>query len=215
VRAVTYALILLTSWHFSHAEETRYETVEEVVAVVGPTPILKSDLLLAELVGLGRGGTVDPTPDDGAEVLESRSRLELQFRDLEASGFLHRLELDPDTALDQLLAGVAEPDTLPSRLEPYGLTWDDVEELALRVAVVHAYVEQRLRPHVAVSLEEIETAYRAELAAELTAAGQPVPDLEQVREQLYRLLVERKLNLEIEGWLNEARERQEITRFVR
>jgi hypothetical protein len=36
-----------------------------------------------------------------------------------------------------------------------------------------------------------------------------------VRDQLYRLLVERKLNDEIEAWLVRARERQEILRFSR
>jgi hypothetical protein len=36
-----------------------------------------------------------------------------------------------------------------------------------------------------------------------------------VRDQLHQLIVERKLNLEIERWIEQARERLGVTRFVR
>jgi len=42
-----------------------------------------------------------------------------------------------------------------------------------------------------------------------------VPPLEAVRDRLFQLLVERKLNDEIERWLARAIERQEILRFSR
>ena len=63
-------------------------------------------------------------------------------------------------------------------------------------------------------LQEIETAYRT-LAVELESQGEPAPPLASIREQLHRLVAERKLNDEIERWVARATEEREVTRFVR
>ena len=102
-----------------------------------------------------------------------------------------------------------------NELSPNGLSWPDLEELALRIAAVDAYVEQRLRPRVAVSMEEIEAAYQELLVAEIATADEPPPPVAMVQDQLRTLLVERKLNEEIERWLARAEERLEVTRFSR
>ena len=48
-------LILMAVSHFGMATEPAWETVEEVLAVVGSTPILLSDVELAKLVRLVDG----------------------------------------------------------------------------------------------------------------------------------------------------------------
>ena len=62
-------------------------------------------------------------------------------------------------------------------LEDHGLAWVDLDELSLRMAAASAYTEQRLRPRVRVSLEEIQTAYQELVVSELEREGQPVPPL--------------------------------------
>ena len=84
----------------------------------------------------------------------------------------------------------------------------------LRVCAASAYAEQRLRPRISVSLQEIEAAYRR-LAVELESAGESAPPLTAVDEQLHRLVSERKLNEEIERWVERAFAEREVTRFVR
>jgi hypothetical protein len=64
-------------------------------------------------------------------------------------------------------------------------------------------------------MDEIEAAYQQLLVDEIAASDEPVPPLAAVREQLHLILVERKLNDEIERWLARARERQEVLRFSR
>jgi hypothetical protein len=64
-------------------------------------------------------------------------------------------------------------------------------------------------------MDEIEAAYQQLLVDEIAASDEPVPPLATVRDQLYQLLVERKLNDEIERWLARAMERQEVLRFSR
>jgi hypothetical protein len=105
---------------------------------------------------------------------------------------------------------VVDPD-----LEARGLSPADLDELALRMAAVDAFVQQRLRTRIAVSMEEIEAAYQRLLVDEIAAGDGALPPLAEVREQLTTVVVERKLNEEIERWLERASARQEVTRFSR
>jgi hypothetical protein len=189
--------------------------VEKVLAVVGNAPVLASDVTLARDVQL-----LVRDPDEGedhyrARLLDARIRLELQYRDLETSGVLYRLRLDTDTALRDLTERAGGADALSARLAEGGFTSEDLEQLALRLAAARAYTEERLRPAVSVSLEEIQQAYDRLVHDQLEPAGAPVPSLPEVQERLRAVLVERKLNDEIERWLDTARGRLGVTRFTR
>lgn len=214
MRAAVLPLILMAVSHFAVAQQPPTTVIEEVLAVVGNTPILYSDVTLAALVRM-----VEPTTEIDrqyrSQLLDARIRLEVEYRDLEESGLLFRLDLDPQRARSALITRGGGTEMLESKMSASGLSWPDLEELALRIAAVDAYVEQRLRPRVAVSMEEIDAAYQELLVAEIATTDEPPPPVAVVQDQLRALLVERKLNEEIERWLVRAGERQEVTRFSR
>jgi len=190
-----------------------YSTVDEVVAVVDRTPILASDLELADILGL-----VDRAPeatDAGhrSALLDARIQLEVQFRDLEATGVLYRLNLDVGSVRRSLIDAAGGHDAIVEPMAAAGLDGADIDELALRICAANAFADQRLRPRVSVSLQEIEAAYRS-VVSDLEAAGEPVPPLTQVQDRLHQLIAERKLNDEIERWVERARSEREVTRFA-
>ena len=189
--------------------------VEEVLAVIGNAPILVSDVTLAHDVRL-----LQRDPDESLEsyrsrLLDARLRLELQYRDLETSGVLYRLHLDTDSALRDLVDRAGGSEVLDQALAAGGFTQEDLEQLALRLAAARAYTEERLRPTVSVTLEEIQQAYEHLVRDQLAPSGAPAPPLPEVQDQLRTLLVERKLNDEIRRWLDTARDRLGVTRFTR
>jgi hypothetical protein len=204
-------LISLILFHLPAAAET----IDEVAAAVGTTPILRSDLRLAELVRLEEPAPGESAEDFGARLLDARIRLELQFRDLEASGTLYRLDLDLGPARARLVERAGGEAAVEAGLAVNGLTSADLDELALRIAVVNAFIEQRLRPRIRVGSDEIRAAYQELVAGPSEAAGQSPPPLESVQGELHRLLAERALNDEIERWLLAAAEQIEVTRFQR
>ncbi len=207
-------LILLIFSHLSASQDLIREPVEEVVAVVDRTPLLLSELDLAELLALVARPFSASDADYRSALLEARIQLEVQFRDLEASGVLYRLDLDVVGVRRALLSAVGGIEAIAGKLEAAGLGDADIDELALRVCVANAYAEQRLRPRISVSLQEIETAYRR-LAVDLESQGEDAPPLTSVDDQLRQLIAERKLNDEIERWVTRALDEREITRFVR
>lgn len=201
--------------HFTVSQEPEWQTVEEVLAVVGNTPILFSDIALAEAVRLVDQQPDEPNGDFRSRLLDARIRLEVEFREIEEGGLLYRLELDTPTVRNLLISRSGGEESLGSRLEENGLIWPDLDELALRLSAVGAFVDQRLRPRISVSIEEIEVAYQQLLVAEIAASDEPVPPLATVREHLHQIVVERKLNDEIERWLDRALDRHEVMRFSR
>jgi len=213
VRSAVFSLILLTVSHFAASEEPTWRTVEEVLAVVGSTPILHSDITLAALVHLVEREPMESLEDYRSRLLGARIRLEVEFRDLEDAGLLYRLELETGTYGDALIVRAGGEEALDASLQQEGLVWPDVDELVLRVAAVDAFVEQRLRPRISITMEEIEAAYQELLVNEIAVSDEPVPPLSAVRGHLHTLLVERKLNEEIERWLERAEEDQEVMRF--
>ena len=215
MRTGVIALILMAVSNFGLATEPDWETVEEVLAVVGSTPILLSDLELAALVRL-----IGAEPEESAytyrsRLLDARIRLEIEFRDIEDGGLLFRLELDPQRARQTLIERGGGTARLDREFDARGLVTADLDELVLRVAAVDAFVQQRLRPRISVNMDEIEAAYQQLLVDEIATSDEAVPPLAAVRDRLFQLLVERKLNDEIERWLARAMERQEILRFSR
>jgi hypothetical protein len=204
---VLLAVATLPATAFSQPLPT---VLEEVVAVVGESPVLESDLRLARLVGL-----VDTTEGRASrsELLTARVRLELQFTDLEASGSLFRLQLDVDDALQHLVESGGGAAQVRQGLAEEGLSWDDLRGLAVRVAAATAFTEQRLRPRIRLTAEELRTAYQEELTPRLAERGQTPPPFPEVRELLHRLLSERRLNDQIEEWLSTARTQHPVTIF--
>ncbi len=159
---------------------------------------------------------VDGEPDEAnrSRVLDSRIRLEIQYRDLESSGVLFRLRPEVEPVRDRLVARAGGEDALEKGLRQLGMAMADVDDLALRLAAVDAYVEQRLRPRISVGLDQVESTYRQLVVAEYERQGATPPPLEEVRDGIYRLLVERELNDEIARWTGQAEARLEVTVFA-
>lgn len=213
IRSAIVVILLIFS-QLSAAQGLSREPVEEVVAVVDRTPLLLSDVDLAELIVLVERPYGATDIDYRSSLLEARIQLEVQFRDLEESGVLYRLDLDVVEVRRALLAAAGGGESLFKELEATGLGEADIDELALRISAANAYAEQRLRPRISVSLQEIETAYRR-LAVDLESQGENAPPLTSVQDQLHQLISERKLNDEIERWVERALDEREVTRFVR
>jgi hypothetical protein len=193
---------------------TATTVVDEIVATVDTTPLLASDIDLAVITAVVPR-TQEETEDAYRQrVLEARIRLEVQYRDLESTGVLYRLEPDVGPVRDGLVERAGGEAELGPSLAASGLVWADVDDLALRLAAVDAYVAQRLRPRIDVSLDEIEAAYRDLVVEEYRRRGTSPPPLEAYQDEIYRLLIERELNDEIARWIAQAEAQLEVTVFA-
>lgn len=80
--------------------------------------------------------------------------------------------------------------------------------------MVLTYVEERLGPRVFIRQEEILAYYQDDLVPQLQATRSAVPPLEEIREEIRRVLREQRLNAEIADWTAKLRERAEIEVYL-
>ena len=132
------AVIYLCVSHFAFANQV----LEEVLAVVDSTPILHSDIELAGLVSLVERGPDTTIDAHRSRLLDARIRLELQYRDLEESGTLYRLDIDLERALDTLIARAGNEQELRAQFEKHGLAWADLEVVPAERAFVARLVDR-------------------------------------------------------------------------
>ena len=126
-----------------------------------------------------------------------------------AARFPRPIEAEVNGELDGLEKRFPSPEAFRARLEGLGLSRTVRRILERQLYLVH-YLDYKFRPAVQVDAEAIEKYYREQLTPQLTAAGQTVPPLEDVEDQIRELLIERQIGERTSRWLDETRSRLKI-----
>ena len=191
-----------------------HQLYDRVVAVVDEEAILLSDI--EEVLGLG---LVDPEP--GAPEGETRARVldglidhQLRYRAAERFG-VGRVSVDRiEEQVEAIRSGFPDRNAFDERLRELGLTETELRQLVARQLLVLRYVDERLGAQVFVALEDIRAYYEESLVPELQAAGQPVPPLEEVREEIRAVIRQQRLLEEVDRWTAELRREADVQWFL-
>jgi hypothetical protein len=95
-------------------------------------------------------------------------------------------------------------------LQSYALTAAELHELVANQVEILKFMDFRVRPLVRVSRAEVEEYYADTLAPEVIAKGQTPEPVEQVAAKIRELLVEQKVNREMEKWLENLRTQSSV-----
>jgi hypothetical protein len=160
--------------------------LERIVAVVDDAPVFLSEVRLLSRV---QGG-----PE--AEALEALVDERLMFR--EAA----RLPQSALTAGEEERALASIQPRVPN---PTPAEQSDLRRLARREAIIVKYVEFRFRPQVRVTDEAVRAAW-----AEASSGRAGAPDLEAAAPAIRERLTARALDLLVEAWVKDLRQRARI-----
>ncbi len=95
-------------------------------------------------------------------------------------------------------------------LRRYGLSEVELGELVKNQIEILKFMEFRVRPLVRASRKEVEEYYTNTLVPQVKAEGQTPEPLEQVTPKIRELLVEQKMNREMESWLGTLRKQSSV-----
>jgi hypothetical protein len=95
-------------------------------------------------------------------------------------------------------------------LTRYGLSSEELRELVTNQVEILKFMEFRVRPLVRVSRKEVEDYYTTTLAPQVMAQRQSPEPMEQVTPKIRELLVEQKMNREMEKWLENLRTQSRV-----
>ena len=183
---------------------------DKVLAVVDEDPILKTDL--DRIIKLG---FVQPKAGESGEafrrrVLDELIEERLRFHEIDRFGFQQVPVDEIEREVAKIRARFADEASFQKALKEVGLDAKKLRQLVARQLLVLTYVDERLGPRVFVSLEDINRYYRDVLTPEMRRRGQPVPPVEDVREDIREVLKQQRLTQEIETWTQELRTRADV-----
>lgn len=186
------------------------ELKDRVMAVVDEDPILASELERVIALGLAQ-----PLPGEADEafrrrILDGLIEERLRFHEIDRFGF----EQVPVDLIEKNVAEIRKrfptEEAFRQTLRGLGMTQQALRQLVARQLMVLTHVEEQLGPRVFVGLDDITAYHRDVLTPEMQKRGQPVPPVDEVRDQIRAVLKEQRLNQELDKWTEELRRQADI-----
>lgn len=187
--------------------------VDRILAVVDEDPILRSEV--DQLIGLGlvERRAEEPEEEYRQRVLARLIDQRLRFHEIDRFGFSELPIEEVERQYQAFRESFGGGEEFAARLEELGLDESGLKQLVARQIMVVTYVEERLGPRVFVGLDDINAYYDDVLAAEMADRGEPLPPIQEVREQIRDVLKQQRLNEEIERWTAELRAKADIENY--
>ena len=187
---------------------------DRIVALVDEDPILESEIDRAVVLG-----QYQPNPGETDEafrrrVLDGLVNDRLRLHQIDRFGFVQVPIEEVQKNLTEIRNRYASEEEFQRALRQVGLNPRALRQLVVRQLMVLTFVEERLGPRVFVSLEDINDYYRKTLTPEMQRQGQPVPPIDQVREDIRLVLKEQKLTRELASWTKELRNAADVNLYL-
>lgn len=104
----------------------------------------------------------------------------------------------------------SDPAKWSATLQSYGLSAEELHQLAANQLEILRFLEFRVRPLVRVSRQEVEDYYKNTLTPQIEAQGQTPEPLPKLAPKIRELLVEQKMNQELEKWIGNLRSQSPV-----
>ena len=185
-------------------------TVDRVAAVIDRRVITVSEVSqIVETRFFPRAATLSDDHYRRA-VLENLIAQALRYRDVERFGAQDISRDSIEVRLREIQARFAPEAGFPAALARAELTQDELRALIKRQLQVEAYIQERFAPLVFIPNEEIDAYFNGAWSRQRRERGLPIPQLNEVREEIRTLLRTDRLQKEIEQWTAQLRLRANV-----
>jgi hypothetical protein len=193
--------------------------LDRVVAVVNNHAILASDLddeIRLSVLDPGRGGLGVLTRERALDQLISRTIIQQQIRDEDLQS-VEPSAADVDARLAEIRNEIpacvrqncASDAGWKAFLTAHSLTQVRVlAYLRYRIEILR-FIEERFRQGIQIPQQDIQTYYNETLLPQY-AKGEAIPPLDQVAPRIQEILLQQRVNVLFDGWLENLRKQGEI-----
>lgn len=183
---------------------------DRVLAVVDEDPILASDVQRAIRLGFQQPNPGEDDAQFRRRVLNQLIEERLRFHEMDRFGFEQVPVSEIEAQVATIRARFPDEAAFQKALKEVGLDPKRLRQLVARQLLTYTYVDERLGPRVFVNPEDVNRYYRQVLTPEMQRRGQPVPPLEEVRDDIRETLRQQKLTEEFQTWTEELRAEADI-----
>jgi hypothetical protein len=189
------------------ATGARAEIIDRMAVTVDRMVITESDILSHLRIAAFLNQTTVETGADARRAAAQRMVEQvLVRRDMEISRYPAPSPEDVDPVLQDVLRKRSMDEAgYRAALEVSGITDEELRENLLLQFTVLRFIEYRFRPSVALDDEEVEAYYRDRFEPSWRQRNTtPVPDLDDVREEIEDILVQEHVDVALDEWLKQA-----------
>ncbi|HKM91481.1 MAG TPA: hypothetical protein VJX29_12780 [Candidatus Acidoferrales bacterium] len=183
--------------------------VDRVVARIENDIITLSDV--RELAAYQRLSGRRPAPEP--ELLQQLIDQWIVANDAAAARFPAAPAQQVDAQLAALQNQVGTPQQFAARLRELDLSEQDVRRLVAKQIFLDLYLERRFRAVARVQPADVEQYYRNEFVPQLQRRKQAVPLLDDVRDSITDLLLERDITRLAQQWIEQTRASLDVEIF--
>jgi hypothetical protein len=194
---------------FIPASPSSAQLVDRIIARIEGNILTLSDLRELEKVQMLFG-------EKGESEAELFTRLVNQWivtAEMDASAFPRLREDETQRAVAELKKQFPSEEAFRARLAELGLTSGDVSRVVERQVRMLRYVDYKFRSAAQPDAAEVRRYYDQELARQARAAGEALPEFDDVESRIRELLTEKKITERAARWLDETRARLRIERM--
>ena len=182
------------------------EMVDRIVARIEGDILLLSELReLAAYQQLLEGRA---QPED--QLLRALIEQWVVHSEAQAAQFPSPAAAEIDAEASRIQSRFPNPQAYRERLATLPLSPQSLRRIIERQFYLARYLDYKFRPAVRVEDEDISNYYRDELAPALRTRGQTPPPLDDVREQIREVLVQRGINERADTWFEETKSRLQV-----
>src|SRR5687767_41512 len=191
------------------------QVVDKMVATVNAgvrTDLITYSDLMWQLALQPNTVLANPTSEDLNRALRLLIDQRLILQEAEKIPTIVPTQKEVSDARDDLARNFPSPLEFQQRLQRVGLITEKLDEIIEQRLKMEKYLDFRFRNFVVISQKEIADYYRDVYVPRFRSqnTGRIVPSLEQARAEIEKNLTEAKIESEIDGFLDTARERAEI-----
>jgi hypothetical protein len=131
-------------------------------------------------------------------------------REMEFSHYPLPALSDADASLKILKARYPTEEAFQQALRQYDISEDDLRVRLLWQLTLLRFIDYRFRPGILVSDSDVQAYYQQQLAQWRSQHVDPVPSLEDARQQIEEILTQQRIDESLDRWLAEARTQVKI-----
>lgn len=186
--------------------------LDRIAVTVGTDVIKDSDIVRdIRVTSFLNGEPLSITPESRRKAAERLIDQELIRNEAEVGRYTEATKEDVDKLLAQIRSSrFPSEDAFRSELKRYGLTEEQLRnQLRWQLNVLN-FIEQRFRPGVLVSDEDVEKFFQENRAKLQQTAGSKPLTLDDAREQIVEQIAGERVNQQFFDWLERARRRANV-----
>ena len=153
-------------------------------------------------------------PAEESELLRELIDQWIVANDAAAARFPSPPAAQVDAEFAALRNQIGSPEKFAARLRELDLSEQDVRHLVAKQILLDSYLERKFRAVARVQPGEVERYYHDEFVPQLQRRQQSVPPLDDVRDSITGLLIERDITRRADQWIAQARSSLDIELFL-